>query len=268
MVSPAASASVQTWALQQPGCWRPYFLVRSRCLHQRQPFTSRTRAAAVLASACPSRHTPLLPRQFRPLGASGTTCSSSSSSVLQPCRSVRCFSTPGLNPPSGPVQHISWLQDVQAWCPEPLASTSSNGSSTTSSNSSSSSNDGSSNGSKGSSTSAAAYRPPRFKQLSEAELQDPANTFDAIIVLAGGLTPDGGLPEWVNRRMDVARDLHLLQGRRPPILCSGEQQQAHPAAAAPMPCMHAHCRQWCWDYGMRPHFSQYTHRRSRAAAAA
>jgi hypothetical protein len=40
-------------------------------------------------------------------------------------------------------------------------------------------------------------------------------------VLAGGLTPDGGLPEWVHRRMDVARDLHIMQGRRPPIICSG-----------------------------------------------
>jgi hypothetical protein len=232
MVSPAASASVPTWTLQQAGCWHPYSLVHSRCTHQRQHF-SRPRAAPALASACPSRHTPLLPRQFRTIGASSSACSSSSSSsVLHPCRSVRCFSTPGLNPPSGPVQHISWLQDVQAWCPEPLASTSSNGSRTSSSNSNSSSsnNDGSSNGSKGSNTSAAAYRPPRFKQLSESDLQDPANTFDAIIVLAGGLTPDGGLPEWVNRRMDVARDLHLLQGRRPPILCCGEQQQADAAA--------------------------------------
>jgi hypothetical protein len=67
------------------------------------------------------------------------------------------------------------------------------------------------------------YWPPRFKQVSEAQLvsADPASSFDAIIVLAGGLTPDGGLPEWVCRRMDVARDLHLLQGRRPPIVCSG-----------------------------------------------
>lgn len=29
---------------------------------------------------------------------------------------------------------------------------------------------------------------------------------------AGGLTPDGGLPEWVNRRLDAAADIHKQQG--------------------------------------------------------
>jgi hypothetical protein len=46
--------------------------------------------------------------------------------------------------------------------------------------------------------------------------------FDAIAVLAGGLLPDGGLPVWAERRLDVGRDLHLLLGRKAPILCSGE----------------------------------------------
>ncbi|WIA12187.1 hypothetical protein OEZ85_012258 [Tetradesmus obliquus] len=45
--------------------------------------------------------------------------------------------------------------------------------------------------------------------------------FDAIVVLAGGLLPDGGLPVWAARRLDVARDLHMLLDRQPPILCSG-----------------------------------------------
>jgi hypothetical protein len=45
--------------------------------------------------------------------------------------------------------------------------------------------------------------------------------FDVIVVLAGGLLPDGGLPSWAERRLDVGRDLHMMLGRRPPILCSG-----------------------------------------------
>lgn len=44
---------------------------------------------------------------------------------------------------------------------------------------------------------------------------------DAVIMLAGGLLPDGGLPEWVTRRLDTAYDIHLLQQRRCPILMLG-----------------------------------------------
>jgi hypothetical protein len=164
----------------------------------------------------------------------------SSELLLQHRHGVRCYSTPNLTPPSEPVQTISWLQDIQVWCPDPLGTGSSSSTSSSSSGSSSgyspvgldSSSDSNSsssmNGSSGSSssTAAAVYHPQRFQQLVEAQLRDPSSTFDAVIVLAGGLTADGGLPEWVHRRMDVARDLHLLQGRRPPIVCSGEVKSA------------------------------------------
>jgi hypothetical protein len=155
----------------------------------------------------------------------------SSERLLQHRHSVRCYSTPNLTLPSEAIQHISWLQDIQVWCPDHLDTSSSSSKSSSSSSGyspvsvdSSSDSSSSTNGSSGSSssTAAAVYHPLRFQQLAEAQLRDPSSTFDAIIVLAGGLTADGGLPEWVHRRMDVARDLHLLQGRRPSIVCSGE----------------------------------------------
>jgi hypothetical protein len=59
-----------------------------------------------------------------------------------------------------------------------------------------------------------------FAVLQAADL--PNMQFDAIVVLAGGLLPDGGLPVWAERRLDLGRDLHMMLGRRPPILCSGE----------------------------------------------
>jgi hypothetical protein len=47
--------------------------------------------------------------------------------------------------------------------------------------------------------------------------------YAALLLWAGGLTPDGGLPEWVHRRLDAAMDLHMLQNQIPPILCVGEE---------------------------------------------
>jgi hypothetical protein len=47
---------------------------------------------------------------------------------------------------------------------------------------------------------------------------------DAVVMLAGGLLPDGGLPEWVTRRLDTAYDVHLLQQRRCPILLLGARR--------------------------------------------
>lgn len=149
---------------------------------------------------------------------------------------LRCTHSPGFSSTAKP----SWLQEVVAWCPEPINSiqhTNSNGSSEANNGSSGDHstpevtskgshavdhNGGSSAKSDNSSSrNTPGYCPPHFQHLPEACLSDPSCCFDAIIVLAGGLTPDGGLPEWVNRRMDVARDLHLLQGRKPLILSSG-----------------------------------------------
>jgi hypothetical protein len=44
---------------------------------------------------------------------------------------------------------------------------------------------------------------------------------DAVVMLAGGLLPDGGLPEWVTRRLDTAHDVQLLQRQRCPVLMLG-----------------------------------------------
>jgi len=158
----------------------------------------------------------------------------------QQTRGVRCYSTPGLSPPSGAPQHISWLQEVQVWCPsapattDSLSNTSSGSNGSSTNNSTSSSYSGSSNGSSSGSTSG--YHEPRFKRISEADLQQRSSSFDAIVVLAGGLTLDGGLPEWVHRRMDVARDLHILQGRRPAIVCAGELVLASRCCRTWSPC--------------------------------
>lgn len=57
--------------------------------------------------------------------------------------------------------------------------------------------------------------------------------FDAVVMLAGGLLPDGGLPPWVTRRLDTCFDIAALQQRPCPVLCLGEQG----AAAATLPTL-------------------------------
>lgn len=84
-----------------------------------------------------------------------------------------------------------------------------------------SSSDPNNNGSNGSSASNGTRLQPQYQALTEADLAGAAGDVDAIMVLAGGLKRDGSLPEWVHRRLDVARGLHLLRGRRPPIVCLG-----------------------------------------------
>ncbi|CAL5218988.1 g743 [Coccomyxa viridis] len=53
--------------------------------------------------------------------------------------------------------------------------------------------------------------------------------YDAVIALAGGLTPQGGLPEWVTRRLDAAAEIYHLQGRACPVLCLGGGTPHKPA---------------------------------------
>lgn len=48
-----------------------------------------------------------------------------------------------------------------------------------------------------------------------------AGEADAIIILAGGLTAEGGLPPWVVNRLDRAAELHASQGGRGYVVCSG-----------------------------------------------
>mmetsp|Transcript_2412 Transcript_2412/g.6532 ORF Transcript_2412/g.6532 Transcript_2412/m.6532 type:complete len:301 (+) Transcript_2412:245-1147(+) len=52
------------------------------------------------------------------------------------------------------------------------------------------------------------------------EVAAVAGEVDAIVVLAGGLTPSGGVPEWVEGRLDAAVDLSR-RFPRAPILCTG-----------------------------------------------
>lgn len=64
---------------------------------------------------------------------------------------------------------------------------------------------------------------PPATQLAWHTNGKPARTdLDAIIVLAGGLHDDGGLPPWVHRRLDLAAGLAAAQhSARCALLCSG-----------------------------------------------
>lgn len=223
---PAALGPLQA----QPAGGKQASLYTSQAARQGRQLASRAAASALCTT-----HSSLRCSSSSQKGLLSSLQNSTSSSLQHCSRIVKCYSTPNPTPPGGPVKQISWLHDVQVWCPDsqaPQSSSSSSssaasspdsiGSSSNSTDSTLSSSSRAANGtSNGSSTAIAVYSPPHFQQLPEAQLQDPSSTFDAIIVLAGGLTLDGGLPEWVHRRMDVARDLHMMQGRKPAIVCSG-----------------------------------------------
>lgn len=53
---------------------------------------------------------------------------------------------------------------------------------------------------------------PQPNQAS-AKGHGPVSTYDAIVVLGGGLTDGGGIPPWGLRRLDTAHDLYSKQGR-------------------------------------------------------
>ena len=94
----------------------------------------------------------------------------------------RCFSTAQPFPPSDqPPQRIAWLCSVEQL--QPVGSSSSSGSN---------------NGNGSGQPQQPQQQPHTFSRLAEADLLAPG-PFDAIMVLAGGLTRDGGLPEWVHR---------------------------------------------------------------------
>lgn len=57
--------------------------------------------------------------------------------------------------------------------------------------------------------------------------------YDAVIVLAGGLTPDGGLPDWVTRRLDAGADIQRQQGTHCPVLCLGGGTPHKPPVLGP-----------------------------------
>jgi hypothetical protein len=159
-------------------------------------------------------------------------------------RVTRCYST--ANPAAcqtGPGS-ISWLCEVQAWPSQTaheqtpssnggtaIAAPSSNGSANgaANGNGTTGSNGGSGHEASVTSSSNTISTEQDFRVLQAVDL--PSMQFDAIVVLAGGLLPDGGLPVWAERRLDVGRDLHMMLGRKPPILCSGE-------LAAPSPFKH------------------------------
>jgi hypothetical protein len=108
-------------------------------------------------------------------------------------------------------QGISWLASVEFGAP---LSASSNGSAAGQRFA----------GLDGSSTSGAAAdgtstrRPSAAAALAALQREPP---LDAVVMLAGGLHPDGGLPDWVSRRLDTAHDLAKLQQQRCPVLMLG-----------------------------------------------
>lgn len=166
-------------------------------------------------------HSSRLPRQVTQQTISSFTTS----------RKVQCCSTPCQKPP-GPLDHpIPWLCEVQTW-PGAIASLSSGDQTFNRSNGNNNGNG--SNGSTGQEASSTALPASTAEALirdSDAHNLDSMQ-FDAIMVLAGGLTTDGGLPEWVHRRLDVARGLHLMHSRKPPVVCLGTLVSDCPATSS------------------------------------
>lgn len=106
----------------------------------------------------------------------------------------------------GPAGAVPWLAGLQAWPAKSMPAVGS----------------GSGNGSNG----VEKLSSQQQQQQQQVVALDPAGVsslppVDAIMVLAGGLLRDGGLPLWVARRLDVAHGLHVLQQHRPPVVCLG-----------------------------------------------
>lgn len=73
-------------------------------------------------------------------------------------------------------------------------------------------------------------------------LQQQLRGVDGVMVLAGGLKRNGGLPEWVHRRLDLARDAHHLAAAAAAAGASvgddeGGQQQRRRKQPPPIVCL-------------------------------
>ena len=76
---------------------------------------------------------------------------------------------------------------------------------------------------------------PRVLPLLDPAASDPLPalpSWDAVLVLGGGLTPVGGLPPWVERRLDLAAALRAAAPRPPPLVLLGAGTPHKP----PPPC--------------------------------
>lgn len=62
-------------------------------------------------------------------------------------------------------------------------------------------------------------RPPNPRISQSPLIRIPLADLDAIIILAGGQTREGGLPLWVTRRLDLGAELQ--RGSDVPIVCLG-----------------------------------------------
>jgi uncharacterized SAM-binding protein YcdF (DUF218 family) len=61
-----------------------------------------------------------------------------------------------------------------------------------------------------------------------------SSSVDAVVVVAGGMTPEGGLPEWVTPRLDYAYEAYAraAEGDKPRILLSGSMTPHKPPPMA------------------------------------
>lgn len=61
-----------------------------------------------------------------------------------------------------------------------------------------------------------------------------SSSVDAVVVVAGGMTPEGGLPEWVTPRLDYAYEAYAraAEGNKPRILLSGSMTPHKPPPMA------------------------------------
>ena len=211
-----------TRALQRGGAAASACSVRS----------SLSAASTPAGTSCSSYYTAAQPAWRRQIG--------STNSGSAAARSVRAFSTASPTPPPPhaappPGGGIAWLHDIGFSANFGRSGDGGDGSSSSMSSSSSNSSDDEDNVNNNAAAGAAADAMPVSNgdgsgpaaaaggspQLAAAVERLRAARLDAVVMLAGGLLPGGGLPEWVSRRLDAAYDVHLLQRRACPVLLLG-----------------------------------------------
>ena len=211
-----------TRALQRGGAAASACSVRS----------SVSAASTPAGTSCSSYYTAAQPAWRRQIG--------STNSGSAAARSVRAFSTASPTPPPPhaappPGGGIAWLHDIGFSAIFGRSGDGGDGSSSSMSSSSSNSSDDEDNVNNNAAAGAAADAMPVSNgdgsgpaaaaggspQLAAAVERLRAARLDAVVMLAGGLLPGGGLPEWVSRRLDAAYDVHLLQRRACPVLLLG-----------------------------------------------
>eukprot|EP00879_Flechtneria_rotunda_P024790 GHRR01026303.1.p1 GENE.GHRR01026303.1~~GHRR01026303.1.p1 ORF type:complete len:383 (+),score=104.28 GHRR01026303.1:535-1683(+) len=212
----AIAAAINARAVPQQPCHQ----LPALCHHK--VMLKHTSAAAHNSRACGAQAWQHLAGQLPSTAAIAWQAPVSASRQMS--TAIMCHST---QQPGSP-QQISWLSQAHQWPSQmqtsmdhgtPLGENGNGSSRSAFGSGNYNSNSGSSSSSSNGYNRHSSETQPGFAALDATDLHE--QHIDAIMVLAGGLTPHGGLPDWVHRRLDVARDLHLLKDRKPPIICLG-----------------------------------------------